>query len=114
MKWPTAFRPLIVAAAVLLVSYSALLAGRAAVEWGGVGIVSHLVTAWWGLIVAASFVASVLAAFVFLGDARTWAQSTVRWRTVALNVAGLLACLAYFAAVIVAVVAWRWWPHVVG
>ena len=111
MRLTEAIRPAVKALAALIVAAAALVAGRAALIWQGVGIVPARVTGWWALIAVASFVGSVVAAFVLLGDAKTWAQSTVRWRTVALHVAGLAACLAYSGSVIVAVIGWRWWPR---
>lgn len=111
MKWPDALRPVAKAAAALLLAVAVLVSAYAATAWSGLGIGPAAVTGFWLAMCAASFAASVGAAFVCFGEARTWAQSTVKWRTVALHVGAFVACLAYFGAVIVAVVAWRWWPR---
>ena len=111
MRLTEAIRPAVKALAVLIVAAALLVAGRAALVWQGVGIVPALVTGWWAFIVSASFVGSVVAAFILLGDSGKWAQSTYPWRNIALEVAGLAACLAYSGSVIVAVIGWRWWPR---
>lgn len=87
----------------------ALLASYAATAWLRPAILTAGVGLWWGIVAAALLLGGFACPFLFLGKANSWAQSTVSWRTIALDVSGCLGGIAVTWSGALAVALYRGW-----